>query len=204
MTTSVTDEGISVHTDAVGVIVSCSPGAARLLGYTVRGARGRALPNMFVSERPRLSELLAAAQGLVIRREAEFRPNDRKAVRVRFELAPAAEPPQTEGPILLRWTFSVRWPVTMCLPPGVDRRELITVWRSSQFRCIFVPAPGEKRRLMICSAEDEVVHQELVMNAATALMRAGELQTLASAGDLPARIPSAPAANSSDGDSRLP
>ncbi|MGH9311432.1 MAG: hypothetical protein ACRD1U_18785 [Vicinamibacterales bacterium] len=201
MTATITnDEGILVRTDAVGFIVSCSSGAVKLLGYTVRGARGRELPNMFVSDRPRLSELLAVAQGLVIERAAEFRPNDRKAVRVWFRVSAAEDEGGQHGTLV--WTFFVRWPVTMCLPRGADRRQLITVWRSGPFRCIFVPTGGETRRLLICSEEDEVLHEEPAAAPPSALARAAELLTLAEAGALRS-LRSALAIGGADGDRRL-
>jgi PAS domain-containing protein len=201
MVTSTRDEGIFVRTDAVGVIVSCSSGAVKLLGYTARGARGRELPNMFVTDRPRLSELLAVAQGLIIDRVAEFRPNDRKAVRVRFRVSAGEDEGEQQGTLL--WTFFVRWPVTMCLPRGADRRQLITVWRSAPLRCIFVPSGLETRRLLVCSEEDEVVHEELASEPASALARAAELLVLAQAGELPSFSSSAPAADAADRDRRL-
>jgi PAS domain-containing protein len=193
------DEAILVHTDAVGFIVSCSSGAVKLLGYTVRGARGRELSNMFIAGRPRLSELLAAAQGMVIERDAEFRPNDRRAVRVRFRVV-AGEDDRHDT---LVWTFCVRWPVSMYLPRGADPRQLITVWRLAPWRCLFVPGGAEARRLLICSENDEVVYDEPASNASAALTRAAELLALARAGTLPSASSSDPATCRADRDRRL-
>jgi len=162
-----------ILTDAAGFVLECSPAAIALLGYSARGARGRELPNMFISHRPRLTELLSAAQGLPIERDASFRPNDRKAlpVHVRIERAGAA----ADGQVVLRWTFTLRWPVGMRIPPGVDRRQLITVWRDPSMRCIFVPGGKDKRLLFLCGDNDEVVHEEEAPTAAAAFVRAAEL-----------------------------
>jgi PAS domain-containing protein len=173
---------IWITTDAAGFVLDCSDAAVELTGYSVRGARGRELPNMFVQDRPRLAELLTAAQGEVVDRVATFRPNDRKAIPVRFRLTRDEGPPG--APIVLRWTFEVRWPIGMRLPQGVDRRQLITIWRADPLRCIFVPGGNDKRRLIVCAANDEVVHEEPASDAAAAFARAAELQKLAATGAL--------------------
>jgi len=129
---------IWITTDAAGFVIACSPAALSLLGYSARGARGRELPNMFIRERPSLSELLRAAHGEPVEREAVFRPNDRKALPVRFRIS-AADGTSGVG-VTLIWRFQLRWPVGMRIPAGVDRRQLITVWRGEAMRCIFVPA----------------------------------------------------------------
>jgi PAS domain-containing protein len=169
-----------IITDAAGFVLSCSAAALELLGYSARGARGRQLPNMFVGNRPRLSELLFVAQGGEIERAAQFRPNDRKAIPVRFRVT-AAEC-QPGAPVELTWTFDLRWPVGMRLPRGVDRRQLITVWRQQPLRCIFVPGGADRRRLLVCGEHDEVLHEEPAADAAAAFTRARELQKLATEG----------------------
>jgi PAS domain-containing protein len=176
---------IWITTDAAGFVMGCSPAALQMLGYTARGARGRELPNMFIRERPRLAELLQAAQGQVIEREADFRPNDRKAIRVRFRLALGER--LSGGAATLLWTFDVRWPVGMRLPQGVDRRQLITLWRTDSLKCVFVPGGSDKRRLFVCSANDEVILEEPIVDVTTARARAAELQKLASEGALPSQ-----------------
>ena len=165
---------IWIVTDAAGFVMECSAGALELLGYSARGARGRELPNMFVRDRPRLAELLRAAQGHVIEREAWFRPNDRKAIPLRFRLAPGDR--FGPGTVSLRWTFDVRWPVAMRLPRGVDRRQLITLWRTADRRCVFVPGGADKRRLFVCGGNDEVIHEEPTPGGAAALARAVQLR----------------------------
>lgn len=173
---------IWVITDAAGFVHACSPEGLQMLGYSARGAKRRALPNMFVRERPQLSELLRAAQGEVIERYAHFRPNDRKAVRVRFRLTAAERLP--DGGVLLLWRFQFRWPVGMRVPAGVDRRQLITIWRTPSLRCMFVPGGAEKRRLIVCSDDDEVIYEEPTPDASAAFARASELRKLAAAGAL--------------------
>ena len=173
---------IWVTTDASGFVLGCSPAALEMLGYSARGARGRELPNMFVRERPRLVELLQAARGEVVDREADFRPNDRKAMRVRFRLTLAER--LTDGSVTLLWTFFVRWPVGMRIPSGVDRRQLVTIWRTDSLRCVFVPGGVDKRRLLVCSLKDEVIHEEPAIDVPTAFARATALQKLASEGAL--------------------
>ena len=168
------EDDVWILTDAAGFVLDCSEAALQLIGYSARGARGRELPNMFVRERPRLLELLSVAQGDVIEREATFRPNDRKALPVRFRIT--REPLLTNAAITLRWTFTVRWPVGMRIPQGVDRRQLITVWRNEAMRCVFVPGGANKRRLLLCAGNDEVVHEEDAADAAAAYVRAAELQ----------------------------
>jgi PAS domain S-box-containing protein len=175
-----TAEDVWILTDAAGFIVECSDAALRLLNYSARGARGRELPNLFVSDRPRLSELLqASATNETIERDATIRPNDRKAVPVHFHVRGV---PGEDGRQRLLWTFTVEWPITMRLPRGVDRRQLITVWRSGSLRCVFVPAGGEKRRLFVCGENDAVVHEEVPESSKAAYQRATELQELIASG----------------------
>ena len=169
-------EDVWVLTDAAGFVLECSPAAVRLLGYSARGARGRELPNMFIGNRPRLNELLSAAHGEPIERDATFRPNDRKALPVHVRIARGE--PSADGHITLRWTFTVRWPVGMRIPQGVDRRQLITVWRDESMRCIFVPGGKDKRRLLVCAGDDEVIHEEDARSASDAFTRAAELREL--------------------------
>ena len=173
-------EDIWVITDAAGFVISCSAAALDMLGYSARGARGRELPNLFVGGRPQLVELLQAARGDVIERDAQFRPNDRKAIRVRFRLS-AAEQLAGDGPTLL-WRFDLRWPVGMRVPEGVDRRQLITVWRAASLRCVFVPGGIDKRRLFVCGRNDEVIHEEPAADAPSAFIRAAQLQKLMASG----------------------
>jgi PAS domain S-box-containing protein len=173
---------IWITTDAAGFVLGCSPEALEMLGYSARGARGRELPNMFVRERPRLAELLQAAQGEPVEREAAFRPNDRKAVRVRFRIALAERMPG--GAVTLLWTFALRWPIGMRLPAGVDRRQMIVLWRRDSMRCVFVPGDSQQRRLFVCGADDEVIHEELPTDVPAAFARAAELQKLAADGAL--------------------
>jgi hypothetical protein len=172
---SIADD-VWILTDAAGFVQTCSPAAVALVGYSARGARGRELPNMFVGQRPRLSELLSAAQGTTIERDATFRPNDRKALRVHFRVERAD--PSPDGQILLRWTFTLRWPVGMRIPQGVDRRQLITVWRDDAMRCVFVPGGKDKRRLLVCAPNDDVLHEESAVSVADAFTRATELHKL--------------------------
>lgn len=169
-----------IITDAAGFIQDCSPRALELLGYSGRGARGRELPNMFITERPRLSELLEAAGGGTISRNARLRPYERRAVDVAFTIE------RTDSEVtrpLLRWTFVARWPMNLRIPRGVDRKQLITMWRAGELRCVFVPGGRDKRRLLVC-AKDEVVLEEVPADAVTALARAAELQRLAASGEL--------------------
>jgi hypothetical protein len=175
---------VAITTDAAGFVISCTPAALEMLGYSARGARARELPNMFIGNRPRLSELLAAAHGRPFEREARFRPNDRKALSVRFRVEPAESLP--DGAVALRWTFEVRWPLTMRLPRGLDPRQLITLWRSEPLRCVFAPGGAEKRRLFVCATADEVVHEEPTPDVASALTRAAELRELAAHGSFAA------------------
>lgn len=176
------DEDIWIITDAAGFVMGCSAAAVRMLGYSARGARGRELPNMFIRERPRLAELLQAAQGAVIEREADFRPNDRKAIRVRFRISLGERLPG--GKMTLLWTFDMRWPVRMRIPRGVDLRQLITIWRTDSLRCVFVPGGTDKRRLLVCSPKDEVLHEEPTSDIRSAWTRASELHKLAGQGAL--------------------
>ena len=169
-----------IITDAAGFIRDCSPASLQLLRYSARGVRGRELPNLFVTERPRLAELLEAARGGVIERKAALRPNDRRSVDVLFRIERLNEQP---GNALLRWTFRVRWPVALRIPRGVDKRQVITIWRAGAFRCVFVPAGGNDRRLFVCTS-DEVLLEEAPSDAASALVRAAELKRLVVAGQL--------------------
>ena len=173
---------IWITTDAAGFVLGCSPAALQMLGYSARGARGRQLPNMFIRERPRLAELLQACQGEPVEREAVFRPNDRKAIPVRFRVTHGERMPG--GGATLLWTFFIRWPVGMRIPTGVDRRQLITVWRTESLRCVFVPGGTDKRRLFVCGSNDEIVHEEPADDVRTAFARAAELQALARTGAL--------------------
>jgi hypothetical protein len=175
-------EEIRIVTDAAGFVLDCSAAAVDLIGYSTRGARRRELPNMFVRERPQLIELLRAAQGEVIERSAHFRPNDRKAIPVRFRLSRGA--PGPNGEVLLEWTFTLRWPVGMRLPEGVDRRQLVTVWRAGTMRCVVVPGGENKRRLFVCADDDVVIHEEQAPTISEALARAAELQRMAANGAL--------------------
>lgn len=167
------DPAVWITTDAAGFVLACSAPALDLLGYSARGARRRELPNMFVGGRPHLSELLRAARGDVIEREAIFRPNDRKSVRVRFRLEPGE--PQPGGGLTLLWTFDVRWQLGMRLPAGLDRRQLITVWRSHGLCCHFAPGGPGRRRLFVCSDDGEVLHEESVGDPSAAFTRASAL-----------------------------
>jgi hypothetical protein len=170
---SAPETNVWITTDAAGFVLACSSPALDLLGYSRRGARGRELTNMFVGERPHLSELLRAARGDVIEREAIFRPNDRKSLRVRFRLEPGE--PLPDGGLTLRWTFDVRWQVGMRLPNGLDRRQLITVWRSDGLCCHFAPGGPGHRRLFVCSDDGEVLHEEAAGDPSAAFTRAGAL-----------------------------
>lgn len=175
---------VAITTDAAGFVISCTPAALEMLGYSTRGARGRELPNMFIGNRPRLSELLAAAHGRPFEREARFRPNDRKALSVRFRVEAGDALP--DGAVTLQWTFEVRWPLTMRVPRGLDPRQLITLWRSEPLRCVFAPGGKEKRRLFVCAGADEVVHEEPTPDIESALMRAAALHEQAVRGDFAA------------------
>ena len=175
---------IWIVTDAAGFIRECSPAALELLGYSSRGARHRDLPTIFLSDRPRLSELLAvAAGGTIVERKARLRPNDRRSVDVHFRIERyASEQPE---PLLL-WTLTLRWPITLRIPRGVDGRQLITVWRAGEYRCVFVPGGADKRRLLVCE-QDAVVLEETPADVAAALARAAELQRMVVGSQLPQR-----------------
>jgi PAS domain-containing protein len=173
---------IWIATDAAGFILDCSAPALTVLGYSARGARGRELPNLFISGRPRLSELLRVAQGETLEREATFRPHERKALPVRFSVR--RQSASDDRNIVLVWTFDVRWSLNSRMPRGVDRRQLITVWRLESLRCIFVPAGQHKRRLFVCTGNDEVIHEESPPTSAAAFARAAELRQLAGLGQL--------------------
>ena len=175
-------QDVRIRTDEAGRILACTPGALDLLGYSWRGVRGRELANMFITQRPRLGDLLEAARGGVIDREAQFRPNDRKAMHVRYRVTAGETDP--DGHQTLLWTFQVRWLVGMRLPPGVDRRQLITIWRTPPLSCVFAPGGLNKRRLFVCNEAGEVLHEEPVPAVDIAFARAGELRKLAEAGRL--------------------
>jgi len=180
-------DAIWVTTDGAGFVLDCSPAALDLIGYTARGVRGRELAHMFVRGRPTLSELLQAGVGSPVEREAEFRPYERKALRVLLRIT-ACEGPGERGRLL--WTFSVRWPVGMRIPAGVDRRQLITIWRTAEHRCIFAPGGSGNRRLLLCGPNDEVIYEEPVASAAEAFARAADLRNLhLSGGPLPSLQP---------------
>jgi hypothetical protein len=169
-----------IITDAAGFIRECSPTALQLLGYSQRGAKGRELPNLFVADRPRLAELLAAARGAILSRKARLRPNDRRPVDVHFTIQRLAS---RMDEALIQWTFSVRWPINLRIPRGVDKRQLITIWRDGALHCVFVPGGSAKRRLFVC-ARDEVLLEESPENPTAALARADELRRLAASGQL--------------------
>ena len=173
-------DDVWILTDAAGFIQECNAAALAMLGYSARGVRGRELPNLFTSDRPRLSELLLAAHGTPTERQATIRPNDRKELRVTFRVERGAGTP--EGPVELRWTFDVRFPIGLRLPRGIDRRQLITVWRTDALHCVFVPAGQQKRRLFVCAADGAVLHEETPADAAAAFERAAELHRLAGRG----------------------
>ena len=162
-----------ILTDGAGYILECSFAALRMLNYSGRGARGRELPNLFLRGRPVLSELLAAARGGVIERDAEFRPNDRKPMRVRFSIR-RSDPGSAD--VTLHWTFDVRWRLAMRMPEGVDRRQVIKVWRRHDHRCVFAPGGAGRRRLFVCVDEDEVLHEESLPDVASAFARAAALR----------------------------
>ena len=168
------DPELFVVTDAAGFIEECSPAALQLLGYSARGVRGRELPNLFVADRPRLAELLKAAGGAIVERKAQLRPNDRRCVDVHFRIERLKS--DVVNPRLL-WTLSLRWPISLRVPRGVDPRQLITVWRAGAMRCVFVPGGAERRRLLLCE-QDEVVLEEAPPDPASAFRRAAELRRL--------------------------
>lgn len=94
-----------VITDAAGAIHQVSPAAAKLLNISARAARGRSLPTFVTDNRPAiLADLLRAADGAIVESQTLLQPRDRRAKRVRIELAPLPYAPG-EG-IRIRWTIT--------------------------------------------------------------------------------------------------
>jgi hypothetical protein len=94
-----------VITDPVGDIREISADAARVLNLSPRGARGRNLATFFVDNRPRLmAELLRAAEGLIIERQATLQPRDRKPMHVHLDVS--AIPTARGERVYLRWLIS--------------------------------------------------------------------------------------------------
>lgn len=92
-------------TDAAGQILEISEGAVQLLNLSARGARGRNLLAFFAENRPKLmTEILRAAEGIIIDRTTVLRPRDRRPVRVRIDVA--ALPHEPGDRIELRWLIS--------------------------------------------------------------------------------------------------
>lgn len=92
-------------TDAAGTILELSPAGAALLNLSARGARGRNLTAFFTDNRPRLlNELLRAADGVIVEREAVLQPRDRRVRRVRIDISVVPGAPGER--VQLRWVFA--------------------------------------------------------------------------------------------------
>ena len=72
----------------IGDIQDISPEAARMLNLSPRGLRGRNLCSFITDNRPRLmSDLLRAAEGLLIDRMSTIQPRDRRPVHVHLDVS---------------------------------------------------------------------------------------------------------------------
>jgi CheY-like chemotaxis protein len=92
-------------TDPAGQILEISEAAVQLLNLSARGARGRNLLAFFAENRPKLmTELLRAAEGIIIDRTTVLRPRDRRPVHVRIDVS--ALPGIPGDRIRLRWIIS--------------------------------------------------------------------------------------------------
>jgi CheY-like chemotaxis protein len=92
-------------TDAAGQILEVSPAGAALLNLSARGARGRNLTAFFTENRPRLlHELLRAADGVIVERDAMLQPRDRRSRMVRVDIS--AVPTAPGERVQLRWILA--------------------------------------------------------------------------------------------------
>lgn len=94
-----------VTTDAVGDIQDISQEAARMLNLSPRGLRGRNLCSFITDNRPRLmSDLLRAAEGLLIDRMSTIQPRDRRPVHVHLDVSAVQGGPGER--VHLRWILT--------------------------------------------------------------------------------------------------
>ena len=83
-----------IMTDSAGRMLDLSEGSAKMLNMSRRGAIGRSLPTFFIEDRPKLmSELLRAAEGVIINREGTLQPRDRRPMRVHLDVSAYASAP---------------------------------------------------------------------------------------------------------------
>lgn len=94
-----------IMTNATGRILEVSPAGAALLNLSARGARGRDLATFFTGDRPRLQhEMLRAADGVIVERDAMLQPRDRRPRRVRLDIS--SVPTAPGEPVQLRWIIT--------------------------------------------------------------------------------------------------
>jgi PAS domain-containing protein len=93
-----------IDTDRSGLIVACSFEALSLLAYSPKGALGRDLAVMFLSDRPSALQLAHALLGHPVEREGVIRPRERRGVSVRYRIELLSENNSEEA--VLRWTFA--------------------------------------------------------------------------------------------------
>jgi CheY-like chemotaxis protein len=94
-----------IVTDAAGRILEVSPAGAALLNLSARGARGRDLTAFFAGDRPRLQhEMLRAADGVIVEREAMLQPRDRRPRSVRLDISSVPTAPGER--VQLRWVVA--------------------------------------------------------------------------------------------------
>lgn len=99
------DEDPWLVTDAAGQILEISEAAVQLLNFSARGARARNLLPFFSENRPKLmTELLRAAEGIIIDRSTVLRPRDRRPVNVRIDVSALPHAPGER--VRLRWIIS--------------------------------------------------------------------------------------------------
>jgi len=95
-------EATWIMTDSRGQILDLSDSAAKMLNMSRRGAIGRSLPAFFVEDRPKLmSELLRAAEGVIINRDGALQPRDRRPLRVHLDVS--AVPSAQGAGVKLQW-----------------------------------------------------------------------------------------------------
>jgi PAS domain-containing protein len=92
-----------IDTDHRGLILGCSSEALSLLAYSPKGALGRDLAMMFLSDRPSGLQLAHALLGHPVEREGVIRPRERRGVSVRYRIELLSE--NNSGRAVLRWTF---------------------------------------------------------------------------------------------------
>ena len=91
-----------IETDANGIVIGASPAGAQLTGYSTRSVQGRALPILFVKDRPGPAQLRYVTLGHSVERDSWIRPRERRAIHVRYRIDLAQSTPPN---IVLRWTF---------------------------------------------------------------------------------------------------